>query len=51
MPLNPFGGTFRRFAQYVLPEAKKQGLAVIGMKSLARQRMRPTADWNSLKQR
>jgi uncharacterized protein len=34
MPLNPFDGTFRSFAQYVLPEAQKQGLAVFGMKSL-----------------
>ena len=34
MPLNPFDGTFRSFAQHVLPEANKQGLAVFGMKSL-----------------
>jgi len=34
MPLNPFDGSFRSFAQHVLPEARKQGLAVFGMKSL-----------------
>ena len=34
MPLNPFDGTFRSFAQHVLPEANRQGLAVFGMKSL-----------------
>lgn len=34
MPLNPFDGTFRSFAERVLPEANRQGLAVFGMKSL-----------------
>ncbi len=33
MPLNPFDGTFRSFTQHVLPEAQKQGIAVLGMKS------------------
>ncbi len=34
MPLNPFDATFRSFERNVLPEAKKRGLAVFGMKSL-----------------
>ncbi len=34
MPLNPFDATFRSFEQHVLPEARRQGLAVFGMKSL-----------------
>jgi aryl-alcohol dehydrogenase-like predicted oxidoreductase len=34
MPLNAFDATFRSFEEHVLPEARKQGLAVFGMKSL-----------------
>jgi aryl-alcohol dehydrogenase-like predicted oxidoreductase len=34
MPLNCFDGTFRSFEQRVLPEARRRGLAVLGMKSL-----------------
>jgi uncharacterized protein len=34
MPLNCFDGTFRSFEQYVLPDARRRGLAVLGMKSL-----------------
>ena len=34
MPLNCFDGTFRSFEQYVLPEARRRGLAVLGMKSM-----------------
>ncbi len=34
MPLNAFDANFRSFEQQVLPEARKQGLAVLGMKSL-----------------
>jgi aryl-alcohol dehydrogenase-like predicted oxidoreductase len=34
MPLNPFDATFRSFQHIVLPEAQKQGIAVLGMKSL-----------------
>ncbi len=34
MPLNPFDGSYRSFAQQVLPEANRQGIAVLGMKSL-----------------
>jgi aryl-alcohol dehydrogenase-like predicted oxidoreductase len=34
MPLNPFDATFRSFQAQVMPEAKKQGIAVLGMKSL-----------------
>ncbi len=34
MPLNCFDGTFRSFEHAVLPEAQRQGLAVIGMKSM-----------------
>jgi aryl-alcohol dehydrogenase-like predicted oxidoreductase len=34
MPLNCFDGTFRSFQQHVMPEAIRQGVAVLGMKSL-----------------
>ncbi len=34
MPLNCFDATFRSFEQEVLPELKRRGIAVIGMKSL-----------------
>jgi aryl-alcohol dehydrogenase-like predicted oxidoreductase len=34
MPLNPFDATYRSFQQYVLPEALKRGMGVIGMKSM-----------------
>ena len=34
MPLNCFDATFRSFEQYVLPEARRRGLAVLGMKSM-----------------
>lgn len=34
MPLNPFDATFRSFQAQVLPEATRQGIAVLGMKSL-----------------
>jgi aryl-alcohol dehydrogenase-like predicted oxidoreductase len=34
MPLNAFDATFRSFETQVLPEAAKQGVAVLGMKSL-----------------
>jgi uncharacterized protein len=34
MPLNCFDATFRSFEQFVLPEARRQGLAVLGMKSM-----------------
>jgi len=34
MPLNCFDGTFRSFEQRVLPEVRRRGLAVLGMKSL-----------------
>ena len=34
MPLNCFDGTFRSFEQAVLPEARRRGLAVLGMKSM-----------------
>lgn len=34
MPLNCMDGTFRSFEQTVLPEAIRQGIAVLGMKSL-----------------
>jgi predicted aldo/keto reductase-like oxidoreductase len=34
MPLNPFDATYHSFQSQVLPEAKKQGIAVLGMKSL-----------------
>ena len=33
MPLNCFDGSFRSFEQQVLPEATRQGIAVIGMKT------------------
>jgi len=34
MPLNAFDASFRSFEQQVLPEARKRGMAVFGMKSL-----------------
>jgi aryl-alcohol dehydrogenase-like predicted oxidoreductase len=34
MPLNALDATFRSFEQQVLPEAKRRGIAVLGMKSL-----------------
>ena len=34
MPLNPFDSQYRSFAQTVLPEAQKRGVAVLGMKPL-----------------
>ncbi len=34
MPLNAFDATFRSFEEHVLPEARKRGMAVFGMKSL-----------------
>jgi aryl-alcohol dehydrogenase-like predicted oxidoreductase len=34
MPLNPFDASFRSFEEEILPIAKEQGMAVIGMKSL-----------------
>ena len=34
MPLNPFDATFRSFQAQVLPEARRQGIAVFGMKSM-----------------
>ncbi len=34
MPLNAFDATFRSFEQHVLPEARKQNISVLGMKSL-----------------
>jgi predicted aldo/keto reductase-like oxidoreductase len=34
MPLNPFDRSFKSFQQKVLPEAQRQGIAVIGMKSM-----------------
>jgi predicted aldo/keto reductase-like oxidoreductase len=34
MPLNAFDATYRSFQQYVLPEALRRGMGVIGMKSL-----------------
>jgi uncharacterized protein len=34
MPLNPFDATFHSFEERVLPEARKRGMAVFGMKSL-----------------
>lgn len=34
MPLNPFDAGFRSFERHVLPEAQKQGIAVLGMKSM-----------------
>ena len=34
MPLNAFDATYRSFQQYVLPEANRRGMGVLGMKSL-----------------
>jgi aryl-alcohol dehydrogenase-like predicted oxidoreductase len=34
MPLNCLDATFRSFEQYVLPEATRRGIAVLGMKSM-----------------
>jgi aryl-alcohol dehydrogenase-like predicted oxidoreductase len=34
MPLNCFDATFRSFEQQVLPEAARQGIAALGMKSM-----------------
>jgi predicted aldo/keto reductase-like oxidoreductase len=34
MPLNPFDQTYRSFQNNVLPEAQRQNIAVIGMKSM-----------------
>ena len=34
MPLNPFDATFRSFEMHVLPEARKRGMAIFGMKSM-----------------
>jgi predicted aldo/keto reductase-like oxidoreductase len=34
MPLNPFDAGYRSFQQYVLPEALRRGMGVIGMKSM-----------------
>ena len=34
MPLNCFDASFRSFEVHVLPEARRQGLAVLGMKSM-----------------
>jgi predicted aldo/keto reductase-like oxidoreductase len=34
MPLNPFDHTFRSFQKNVLPEAQRQNIGVIGMKSM-----------------
>jgi aryl-alcohol dehydrogenase-like predicted oxidoreductase len=34
MPLNPFDATYRSFANDVLPEVRKRGMAALGMKSL-----------------
>jgi uncharacterized protein len=34
MPLNCFDASFRSFEQWVLPEARRLGLAVLGMKSM-----------------
>lgn len=34
MPLNPFDATFRSFETHVLPEARKRGMAIFGMKSM-----------------
>lgn len=34
MPLNAFDATFRSFETHVLPEARRQGLMVFGMKSM-----------------
>jgi aryl-alcohol dehydrogenase-like predicted oxidoreductase len=34
MPLNPFDGSYRSFQNAVLPEAQRQGIVAIGMKSM-----------------
>jgi uncharacterized protein len=34
MPLNCFDGTYRSFAEQVLPEVRRRGMAALGMKSL-----------------
>lgn len=34
MPLNAFDATFRSFETHVLPEARKRGMAILGMKSM-----------------
>ena len=34
MPLNAFDYTFRSFQRFVIPEAQRQGISVIGMKSM-----------------
>jgi len=34
MPLNAFDYHYRSFQQYVLPEARKRGMSVIGTKSM-----------------
>jgi predicted aldo/keto reductase-like oxidoreductase len=34
LPLNCFDGTFRSFEQHVVPEARRRGLAILGMKSM-----------------
>ncbi len=50
MPLNCFDASFRSFEQQVVPEATRQGIAVIGMKSLGgegdavKQRVVPAAE-------
>jgi hypothetical protein len=35
MPLNPFDGTYRSFANQVVPELHRRGIAVLGMKPLS----------------
>jgi uncharacterized protein len=40
MPLNPFDATFRSFQAQVIPEAKKQGIAVLGMSAGAESKNR-----------
>ncbi|MGI4787368.1 MAG: aldo/keto reductase [Janthinobacterium lividum] len=35
MPLNAFDATYRSFQQFVLPEANRRGMGVLGMKSLS----------------
>jgi aryl-alcohol dehydrogenase-like predicted oxidoreductase len=50
MPLNCFDGSFRSFEQQVIPEATRQGIAVIGMKTFGgdgtalKKRIVPAAD-------
>lgn len=34
MPLNPFDGSYRSFAATVIPEAQRQGIMPVGMKSM-----------------